>query len=115
PNALAALNRSHIAFPGLVYALPHGGRIAALVVREVAVIGFFLLLAWQGARVLRLLAGETLVTVDIPVQLTQSVIPIGAALFVIAELLNLPDRVAWAEGGKVVVSAQQDAAKELSH
>ena len=76
-------------------ALPRGGRIAALVVREVAVIGFFLLLAWYGAAVLRMLAGDMLVTVDIPVQLTQSVIPIGAALLVIAELLNLPEWIRW--------------------
>jgi len=114
-GALAALKRSHIAFPGLVNAMPRAGRFVALAIREMAVLGFFLVLAWQGTSILHVLAGETLVTVDIPVALTQSVIPIGAALFVVAELLNLPDRVAWAEGGKVVVSAQQDAAKELSH
>jgi len=114
-SALAALKRSHIAFPGLVNAMPRAGRFVALAIREIAVLGFFLVLAWQGTSILHVLAGETLVTVDIPVAFTQSVIPIGAALFVVAELLNLPDRVAWAEGGKVVVSAQQDAAKELSH
>ena len=112
-SALAALKKSHIGFPGLVNALPRGGRYAALAVREVAVIGFFVLLAWQGVAILRVLAGETLVTVDIPVMLTQSVIPAGAVLFVLAELLNLPDFVASASGRGG--AAGGDPSKELSH
>ncbi len=114
-GALAALKRSHIAFPGLVNAMPRAGRFVALAIRETAVLGFFLVLAWQGTSILHALAGETLVTVNIPISLTQSVIPIGAALFVVAELLNLPDRLSWAMGRNVVVSPQQDTAKELSH
>lgn len=112
-SALAALKKSHIGFPGLVNALPRAGRYAALAVREIAVIGFFAILAWKGVEILRVLAGETLVTVDIPVALTQSVIPIGGALFVVAELLNLPDLVLTASGRGTVVST--DASKELSH
>jgi TRAP-type C4-dicarboxylate transport system permease small subunit len=39
----------------------------------------------------RCLQGETLVSLTwVPVQLTQSVIPVGAILFIIAELLSLP-------------------------
>ena len=63
-SALAAIKRSHIGFPGLVNALPPGARIVALLAREVAVIGFFVLLAVWGVRVLDILGGETLVTVD---------------------------------------------------
>ena len=115
-SALAALKRAHIGFPGLVNGLPRGGRIVALAVREVAVIGFFVVLAVWGVRVLQLLGGETLVTVDVPVRFTQSVIPVGAALFVLAELLNLPDQIAWAQGRAVPrAPAGSDAAKELSH
>jgi TRAP-type C4-dicarboxylate transport system permease small subunit len=109
-GALAALKRSHIAFPGLVNALPRGGRLAALAFREVAVIGFFVLLAWQGTAILSVLAGDTLVTVDVPVRLTQSVIPAGAVLFVVAELLNLPALIRTAQG-----TAADVAAKELTH
>ncbi|MCA1826955.1 MAG: TRAP transporter small permease [Myxococcales bacterium] len=105
-SALAALKRSHIGFPGLANALPRGWRIAALVVREIAVIGFFLLLAWEGVRVLGPLGGETLVTVDVPVRVTQSVIPIGAVLFIVAELFALPDQIR--SGGPA-------AEKELTH
>jgi TRAP-type C4-dicarboxylate transport system permease small subunit len=114
-SALAALKRSHIAFPGLVNAMPRPGRFVALAIREMAVLGFFLVLAWQGISILQTLAGEALVTVEIPVTVTQSVIPIGAALFVVAELLNLPDRVAWAQGRSAVGGPQQESAKELSH
>jgi len=112
-GALAALKKSHIAFPGLVNAMPRSARFAALAVREVAVTGFFVVLAVEGAAILRLLAGETLVTVDIPVTLTQSVIPVGATLFVVAELLELPDRIAWTSGRKL--RAVDETAKELSH
>jgi TRAP-type C4-dicarboxylate transport system permease small subunit len=115
-SALAALKRAHIGFPGLVNALPPGGRMVALVAREVAVIGFFVVLAVWGVHVIDLLGGETLVTIDIPVRVTQSVIPIGAALFVLAELVNLPDQIAWARGRPSKPGdAAADAAKELSH
>jgi TRAP-type C4-dicarboxylate transport system permease small subunit len=114
-SALAALKRSHIGFPGLANALRPGGRIVALIIREVAVIGFFVLLAIWGVRVLELLGGETLVTVDIPVRVTQSVIPIGAVLFVLAELLNLPGQIAWAKGRPAAPPpVSTDAAKEVT-
>jgi hypothetical protein len=42
--------------------------------------------------VLVVLAGDTLVSLpDVSVQLTQSVIPIGACLFILCEALSLPD------------------------
>ncbi|MFZ5558306.1 MAG: TRAP transporter small permease [Pseudomonadota bacterium] len=90
--ALAALKRAHIGFPGLVDGLPRGPRVAVTLVAEACVIGFFVLLAWVGYSVLEVLATDSLVSLpEISVKYTQSVIPIGAALFVIAELLMLPD------------------------
>ena len=114
-SALAALKRSHIGFPGFVRAMPPGPRLLSLAIREVAVTGFFVLLAWQGARILGELGGETLVSVDIPVRVTQSVIPIGAVLFVIAELLNLPERVREARGDVPPPSDIEKTSKELAH
>jgi TRAP-type C4-dicarboxylate transport system permease small subunit len=113
--ALAALKRSHIGFPGLVNALGRRWRIVTLVLRDVAVFGFFILLAYEGWRILGLLAGETLVTIDIPVRLTQSVIPIGGALFVLAEALNFPARLSWALGEPVTPAAGDDVKKEITH
>lgn len=89
--ALAALRRAHIGMPSVVAALPVRIRLIAILAGEVLVIGFFLLLAWYGVKVLHLLAGDTLTTIDVPVALTQSVIPLGAVLFVIAELVSLPE------------------------
>ncbi|MBM9596469.1 TRAP transporter small permease [Roseitranquillus sediminis] len=89
--ALAALKRKHIGFDGFLLSLPHGLRAAGIVVAEVLVIGFFALLAWSGWQVLLILEGMNLISLTfVPVQLTQSVIPIGALLFIIASLLSLP-------------------------
>ena len=91
-SALAALKRSHIGFDDVLLALPKPARAVAIVVAEILVVFFFGLLAWAGWEVLQILEGETLVSLTwVPISVTQSVIPIGAALFIIAELLSLPD------------------------
>lgn len=88
--ALAALKRAHISVPGLVFSQPPRVRMVLVLIGEAIVLTFFVLLALYGLEALRLLAGGTLVSLPIPVSVTQSVIPIAASLFVIAELLNLP-------------------------
>lgn len=89
--ALAALKRAHIGVPELARRLPARARVACAIVAEVCVIGFFALLAWIGVSVLQVLATDTLVSLPrVSVAWTQSVIPISAALFVIAEVLSLP-------------------------
>ena len=90
--ALAALKRSHIGFDGVLLALPLKARAGAMIVAEILVIGFFAVLAWAGLEVLDVLEGESLVSLTwVPVSVTQSVIPIGAVLFIVAELMSLPD------------------------
>lgn len=90
--ALAALKRKHIGFDSVLLALPQSARMAGAWFAEFVVIAFFVLLAWAGMQVLEVLEGETLVSLTwVPVQFTQSVIPIGAALFIICELLSMPD------------------------
>ena len=89
--SLAALKRAHIGFPGLVNTMPPGLRVVSVLLAEAIVIGFFLILAWYGYIVLVVLEGDTLISLPwISTQVTQSVIPIGAVLFIIAELLNMP-------------------------
>lgn len=98
--ALAALKRAHIGFAGLVDSFRPHLRVAAVLFGEACVIGFFALLAWTGWRVLQVLHGVNLISLPwIPVQLTQSVIPIAAALFIIAQLLSLPEIVRRAREG----------------
>lgn len=91
---LAALNQAHIGFPTLVEATPPAFRLPLLVIREVFVVGFFVIVAYAGWRVQGVLAGTSLVTLAwVPLQVTQSVIPIGAVLFIVAELVGLGDRL----------------------
>ena len=76
--ALAALRRKHIGFDSVLLAIPLPARMWAVAFGEVVIIAFFILMAWAGFRVLDVLHGETLDSLTwIPVQLTQSVIPIG--------------------------------------
>jgi TRAP-type C4-dicarboxylate transport system permease small subunit len=90
--ALAALKRRHIGFDSVLLAIPMPARMGAVILAEVFVLGFFVLLAKTGLEVLEVLEGDTLVALTwVPVQFTQSVIPVGAILFIIAELLSLPD------------------------
>jgi len=99
-SAYAALKRAHIGFEGLINVMPPPLRIAAVALGEILVIVFFALLAWMGMRVLRVLEGDGLVSLPwVPLQLTQSVIPIGATLFILAQLLSLPDYLAQARAG----------------
>ena len=89
--ALAALKRRHIGFDSVLLAMPKMLRLATAVLGEVIILGFFAIMAWAGMTVLEVLEGETLVSLDwVPVQLTQSVIPVGAVLFIIAQLLSMP-------------------------
>jgi TRAP-type C4-dicarboxylate transport system permease small subunit len=89
--ALAALKRRHIGLDSVLLSIPMPWRMSAVVVAEIIVLGFFFLMAWTGWRVLEVLAGERLVSLTwVPIQVTQSVIPIGAVLFILAELLSLP-------------------------
>ena len=98
--ALAALKRAHIGFSGLVDSLQPRMRLPAVLFGEACVIGFFALLAWTGWQLLQVLQGIHLVSLpSVPVQLTQSVIPIGAALFIIAQLLSLPEVLRRAREG----------------
>jgi len=90
-SALAAINRDHIGFNGIINAMPPSLRIPVLIAGEVLIIGFFVLLTWVGIDVLKVLGGYSLTSLTwVPTRLTQSVIPIGAVLFIIAELLSLP-------------------------
>jgi TRAP-type C4-dicarboxylate transport system permease small subunit len=98
--ALAALKRAHIGFTGLVDSFEPRLRLAAVLFGEACVIGFFALLAWTGWQVLQVLQGIYLISLPwVPVQLTQSVIPVGAALFILAQLLSLPEVLRRAREG----------------
>lgn len=92
--ALAALKRAHLGFDNVMRALPAAARLPAFALAEATTIAFFAALGWGGWALLEVLAGETLVSMPaVPSSAVQSAIPIGAALFVLAELLSMP--AAW--------------------
>ncbi|UYG08978.1 TRAP transporter small permease [Halomonas sp. M4R1S46] len=91
---LAALKRTHMGFPGLVSRAPAPIRTTLFILSEAIVIGFFLVIAYYGHFVLEILAWDSLVSLPwIGLDVTQSVIPISAVLFILCELLSMP--MAW--------------------
>ncbi len=89
--ALAALKRNHIGFDSVLLAIPMPARMVAVALAEITVIGFFAIMTWAGMEVLNVLEGSYLISLTwVPIQLTQSVIPIGGALFILCELISLP-------------------------
>ncbi len=90
-GALAVLKRKHIGFDSVLLSFAMPIRLYLAILAEVVFIAFFALLAWAGWQVLLVLEGDNLVSLTwVPVQFTQSVIPIGAALFILCELLAAP-------------------------
>jgi TRAP-type C4-dicarboxylate transport system permease small subunit len=112
--ALAALKRRHIGLDSVLLAIPMPMRMVCVAAAEIVVFSFFVLLAYTGWQVLQVLQGERLVSLTwIPVQLTQSVIPIGAALFVLCELLSLPEYWRMTASGKSLEHAEIEEEVEL--
>ena len=111
---LAALKRAHIGFPGLVNAMPPSLRVPLVLLGEGIVVLFFALLGWYGYQVLLILEGDAMVSLPwVPTRVTQSVIPIGSAVFIVAQLLTLPELLRQARGQGVVDAETREMEKEL--
>ncbi len=90
-SALASVRRAHIGCPEVVEQLSWRAKRWVAILVQLLVIAFFLLLGAVGVRIMPMLVSDTLVSVPIPMNLVMSVIPISAALIVIAELTYLVD------------------------
>jgi TRAP-type C4-dicarboxylate transport system permease small subunit len=109
-GALTALKRGHIGVDSLLMRMPPRSRLATALLGEAVVIGFFVVLAWAGLMVMQVLSGLSLISLRwVPITFTQSVIPIGAALFIVAQLLSMPDYLAKVRAG---ISKEQE---EIEH
>ncbi len=98
--ALAALHRAHLGLPALVSKAPRRVRLAFVVLREASIIGFFGLVAWMGLRLLSVLGGVFLVSLPwLPAGIVYSAIPVGAFLFIMAELTAALDGWEGSRGG----------------
>ncbi|MCQ4326750.1 C4-dicarboxylate ABC transporter permease [Stutzerimonas stutzeri] len=113
--ALAAAKGAHIGCPSVVNYFPPKLRLPIALVAEAITIGFFVLLAYTGTQVLIILEGSTLVSLtSVSLQLTQSVLPIGSALFILAELLRLPEVIESAKGDGFVDHELEEAGIKLA-
>lgn len=93
-SALASVKRAHIGCPEIVDQMSWPWRRGFNIAAQLLVIVFFLLLGWVGASILPILHGDALVSLPwIPMSVVQSVIPISAALIVIAEMTHLIDLI----------------------
>jgi TRAP-type transport system small permease protein len=109
-SALAAAKRAHIGCPEVVAMLPPTARVALRVLAEVLVIAFFLLVGWTGYEVLGVLATDRLVSLpQVPVAWVQSVVPISAALILLAEVLSLPEAVARARTAQAATGSGESS------
>src|SRR5213593_351524 len=91
-SALASVKRVHIGCPELVATMPWPARRAANIAAELLVIAFFTLLAGVGIWITPILATDALVSIPaIPMSVVQSVIPISAALIIVADISHLTD------------------------
>jgi TRAP-type C4-dicarboxylate transport system permease small subunit len=98
-SALAVLKHAHMGVPEIVRMLPRGPRVAATVVAQGCTLAFFVLLAWISWSILDVLATDTLVSIpEVSVAYAYSAIPIGAVLFVVAQVLVFPEVVRKARG-----------------
>jgi TRAP-type C4-dicarboxylate transport system permease small subunit len=112
-SALAALKGAHIGVSALVNAMPPRARVAATIFAEACVFLFFAVLAVTGVEVLIILGNDRMVSLPwVPLRVTQSVIPIGAVLFIIAEALRLPKLLRDARGAGFVDTEMLEA---MSH
>ncbi len=94
--ALCALKRQHMSFDGWLAKRALWIKTLCFAIGEIMSIGFFILMAWAGGYLLSIFGDERLSSLEfIPLWFTQSALPIGAVLFVIAQLCSLPQ--AWAK------------------
>lgn len=108
--ALAAAKGAHITCPSIINIAPPSIRLPVALVAEAITAAFFVLLAYTGYQVVSILEGSTLVSLtSVSLQFTQSVIPIGSALFIIAQVLRLPEVIESARGAGFVDHELEEA------
>jgi TRAP-type C4-dicarboxylate transport system permease small subunit len=91
-SALAVLKHAHMGVPEIVRMLPAGPRVAVAVLAQLCTMAFFVLLAWVGYSILEILAADRLVSLpEVSVAYANSVIPIGAVMFIVGQLLVFPE------------------------
>ena len=87
-SALAALKRAHLGFTGILLSASLKMRRIIFWFSEICTYAFVGVCGYAGWYVLRIFGNETLVSLPIPLSVTQAVIPLGFALFAIAQFAS---------------------------
>lgn len=86
-SAYASLKGLHIGMPTLIKIFPKDIRKILFFLSKIIILIFFLILTYYGTKVIIVLRGDTLVTLDwIPQSFVQSVIPLSSLLIIISEI-----------------------------
>jgi TRAP-type C4-dicarboxylate transport system permease small subunit len=101
-SALAVMKHAHMGVPEIVRLMPRGWRVATTLFAQACTLAFYLVLAWTGYAVLEVLASDTLVSLPaVSVAWAQSVIPVSAALIILAQALVFPEVLGEARRGDI--------------
>jgi len=101
-SALAVLKHAHMGVPEIVRMMPPGARVATTVFAQLGILVFYVVLAWAGYSVLEILASDTMISLpDVSIAVPNSVIPISAAMIILAQLLVFPEVLAEARHGHI--------------
>ena len=88
-SAYASLKGLHIGMPTLIKVFPKDIRKILFVLSKIIIFLFFLILTYYGTKVIIVLRGDTLVTLDwIPQSFVQAVIPTSSILIIISEFFS---------------------------
>ena len=88
-SAYASLKGLHIGMPTLIKVFPKDIRKILFVISKIIIFLFFLILTYYGTKVIIVLKGDTLVTLDwIPQSFVQAVIPASSVLIIISEFFS---------------------------
>ena len=99
--ALAVLRNAHLGFNGLLFGLPPRGRAVLFWTSEAIFLATFAVTAWAGWAILAIFGSETMTTLRfVPRSAVQSIVPVSAAIIVVARLLTLPERLADVRSGR---------------
>ncbi|MEZ5650013.1 MAG: TRAP transporter small permease subunit [Burkholderiaceae bacterium] len=108
--ALATARNAHLNFELLLMRLPAAARWLVFVAGEAVFHGTFIVIAWAGWRILEIFGGETLVSLTwVPLEIVHAIVPVGAALVIIARLLVSADNWRRVMAGIDLDSAEIDA------
>jgi TRAP-type C4-dicarboxylate transport system permease small subunit len=87
-SALAALKRAHLGFTGILTSVNIRVRRIIFWFSEICTYAFVGICGYAGWYVLRIFGGETLVSLPIPLSVTQAVVPVGFILFALAQMAS---------------------------